>query len=94
VFTNENVLWASYYNCLKYVCILLLIFFCKKQDLYMQAKKDLTTSYVEEPTRSGIKNDNIGNRMLQRMGWQEGQGLGRDNQGRVDIIMVLYNNSS
>ncbi|ODM92180.1 RNA-binding protein 5-A [Orchesella cincta] len=58
------------------------------KDLYMQAKKDLSTSYVEEPTRTGIKNDNIGNRMLQRMGWQEGQGLGRDNQGRVDIIMA------
>lgn len=60
------------------------------QDLYMQAKKDLSTSYVEEPTKGGIKDDNIGNRMLQRMGWQEGQGLGRDNQGRVDIIMVHF----
>lgn len=49
----------------------------------------MKTTYVEEPTRDGIKNDNIGNRMLQRMGWHEGQGLGRDNQGRVDIIMVL-----
>lgn len=58
------------------------------QDLYLQTKKELNSSYVEEPTKRGIKDDNIGNRMLQKMGWHEGQGLGRDNQGRVDIIMV------
>ena len=54
----------------------------------MQAKKDSGTSYVEEPTRDGIKMDNVGNRMLQKMGWQEGQGLGKGNQGRTDIIHV------
>lgn len=70
--------------------MLTLFRFYKIQDLYLQAKKDLTTSYVEEPTKDGIRDDNIGNRMLQKMGWHEGQGLGRDNQGRVDIIMVSF----
>ncbi|CAG7664880.1 unnamed protein product [Allacma fusca] len=56
------------------------------KDMYMQAKKDINLSYVEEPTKDGIKDDNVGNRMLQKMGWQEGQGLGKGNQGRTDII--------
>ena len=54
----------------------------------MQAKKDSGLSYTEEPNRDGIKVDNVGNRMLQKMGWQEGQGLGKGNQGRTDIIHV------
>ncbi|KFB38041.1 AGAP008577-PA-like protein [Anopheles sinensis] len=33
-----------------------------------------------------IGQNNIGNKLLQKMGWSEGQGLGRSNQGRVNII--------
>lgn len=55
----------------------------------MKVKEDVVTKYVEEPTKTGIKEDNIGNRMLQKMGWQTGQGLGRDNTGITDPIMVL-----
>uniref|UniRef100_A0A182K4M0 RNA-binding protein 5 n=1 Tax=Anopheles christyi TaxID=43041 RepID=A0A182K4M0_9DIPT len=33
-----------------------------------------------------IGQNNIGNKLLQKMGWSEGQGLGRTNQGRVNII--------
>jgi RNA-binding protein 5/10 len=40
----------------------------------------------EQPTRDGIKDDNIGNRLLQKMGWNSGQGLGRSRQGIVDPI--------
>jgi len=47
-------------------------------------------SYVEEPTKAGIKNDNIGNRMLQKMGWQEGEGLGKEKSGRTGIITVHW----
>ncbi|RKP09028.1 G-patch domain-containing protein [Thamnocephalis sphaerospora] len=36
-----------------------------------------------------IADSNIGFRMLQKMGWQSGQGLGRDGQGRVDPIPVV-----
>lgn len=35
-----------------------------------------------------IGETNLGNRMLQKMGWTEGQGLGRANQGRTNIIEV------
>lgn len=35
-----------------------------------------------------IGQDNVGNRLLQKMGWSEGQGLGRSNQGRTNIIEV------
>uniref|UniRef100_A0A182Q8U0 RNA-binding protein 5 n=1 Tax=Anopheles farauti TaxID=69004 RepID=A0A182Q8U0_9DIPT len=33
-----------------------------------------------------IGQNNIGNKLLQKMGWSEGQGLGRANQGRTNII--------
>eukprot|EP00095_Tigriopus_kingsejongensis_P000469 snap_masked-scaffold217_size252476-processed-gene-1.21 protein:Tk00469 transcript:snap_masked-scaffold217_size252476-processed-gene-1.21-mRNA-1 annotation:"rna-binding protein 5-like" len=33
-----------------------------------------------------IDGSNIGNRMLQKMGWKEGLGLGKSNQGRTSII--------
>ncbi|KAM9361260.1 RNA-binding protein 5-like [Symphorus nematophorus] len=39
-----------------------------------------TVSY-EQPTKDSLTSDNIGNRMLQAMGWQEGKGLGRHQQG-------------
>ncbi|KAF9151066.1 hypothetical protein BG015_007118 [Linnemannia schmuckeri] len=35
----------------------------------------------EQPTKDGIKEDNIGNRLLKSMGWKEGQGLGKDGDG-------------
>ena len=43
-------------------------------------------SDVEQPTLHGIKEDNLGNRLLKSMGWREGQGLGRSNQGIIDPI--------
>ncbi|XP_022081359.1 RNA-binding protein 5-like [Acanthaster planci] len=42
----------------------------------------------EEPTKEGLKEDNIGNQMLQKMGWNKGTGLGRKQQGRTDPIEV------
>nr|XP_023659944.1 RNA-binding protein 5-like isoform X1 [Paramormyrops kingsleyae] len=35
----------------------------------------------EQPTKDGLNSDNLGNKMLQAMGWQEGKGLGRNQQG-------------
>lgn len=37
-----------------------------------------------------IGTNNVGNRLLQKMGWSEGQGLGRKNQGRTNIIEVSH----
>ena len=42
----------------------------------------------EEPTKSGIGEDNIGNKMLKAMGWNESSGLGKKRQGRRDPIEV------
>uniref|UniRef100_A0A673Z6P9 RNA binding motif protein 5 n=1 Tax=Salmo trutta TaxID=8032 RepID=A0A673Z6P9_SALTR len=44
-------------------------------------KKKFTTHNYEQPTKDGLNSDNIGNKMLQAMGWQEGRGLGRNQQG-------------
>lgn len=33
--------------------------------------------------------ENIGNRMLQKMGWSDGQGLGKTNQGSTSLVEVL-----
>jgi len=42
----------------------------------------------EEPTKHGIGADNIGSRLMQQMGWQRGQGLGRNQTGIVNPIQV------
>lgn len=41
----------------------------------------VTSVNYEQPTKDGITSDNIGNKMLQAMGWKEGKGLGRHQQG-------------
>ncbi|NXJ64699.1 RBM5 protein, partial [Rostratula benghalensis] len=42
---------------------------------------DAGTVNYEQPTKDGLDNSNIGNKMLQAMGWREGSGLGRKCQG-------------
>ncbi|XP_077385496.1 RNA-binding protein 5-like isoform X1 [Festucalex cinctus] len=44
-------------------------------------KRAAPTVHYEQPTKDGLTSDNIGNKMLQAMGWQEGKGLGRHQQG-------------
>lgn len=58
----------------------------KLKETYIKAK-EATVSY-EEPTKMGIGADNLGNKLLQKMGWQEGMGLGKKNQGRTTIIQA------
>jgi len=48
------------------------------------------TDPVPQPERN-IGSDNIGNKMLQKMGWKEGLGLGKSNQGRTNIVEVRIN---
>lgn len=54
----------------------------RKQTAQMQ--KQASNNLASTP----IDGSNLGNRLLQRMGWTEGQGLGKKNQGRTDIIKV------
>jgi RNA-binding protein 5/10 len=44
-------------------------------------------STFEVPTAAPIENS-IGAKMLKQMGWNDGQGLGKQNQGRSSIIEV------
>ena len=58
----------------------------KLKEKYLKTRvEDMPVSY-EEPTRAGIGSDNVGNKLLQKMGWSEGMGLGKSNQGRTSII--------
>ena len=52
----------------------------------MAAREEAAAANYEEPTKEGIGNDNIGNKLLKKMGWTDGQGLGKTNQGRTQII--------
>lgn len=58
----------------------------KLKETYIKSK-EATISY-EEPTKMGIGAENLGNKLLQKMGWQEGMGLGKKNQGRTTIIQA------
>lgn len=49
-----------------------------------QLQKQASSNLASTP----IGENNVGNRLLQKMGWSEGQGLGRSNQGRTNIIEV------
>ena len=52
----------------------------------MSVREELSAVSYEEPTKRGIGSDNIGNKLLKKMGWNDGQGLGKSNQGRTEII--------
>lgn len=52
-----------------------------------QLQKQASSNLAKTP----IDGSNVGNRLLQKMGWTEGQGLGRSNQGRTNIIEVSSN---
>lgn len=54
----------------------------RKQTAQMQ--KQNSSNLAATP----IGKSNLGNRLLQKMGWSEGQGLGKSNQGRTNIIEV------
>ncbi|KAI9596801.1 hypothetical protein BDF19DRAFT_436841 [Syncephalis fuscata] len=46
---------------------------------------DVEQASLEKP----ISDTNVGFQLLSRMGWQAGQGLGRDQQGRIDPIPMI-----
>lgn len=53
----------------------------KKKNKFFKPPAQYSTVDYEQPTKDGLTSDNIGNKMLQAMGWQEGKGLGRHQQG-------------
>ncbi|CAD6241889.1 GSCOCG00009359001-RA-CDS [Cotesia congregata] len=49
----------------------------------------LSSNYNQDSNKNNpnvIGSDNVGNKLLQKMGWSEGMGLGKTNQGRTSII--------
>lgn len=46
----------------------------------------LAASELHSAAEKPIESDNIGSRLLAKMGWLHGQGLGRTRQGRTDIV--------
>jgi RNA-binding protein 5/10 len=42
----------------------------------------------EQPTQQGIGSDNIGNKLMQKMGWNAGEGLGRGKHGIRDPVQA------
>ncbi|XP_016945417.3 RNA-binding protein 5-A isoform X1 [Drosophila suzukii] len=61
----------------------------RSRERFEQEIKTLQTR-PKDPTGAApampISSSNVGSRLLQKMGWSEGQGLGRKNQGRTQII--------
>ncbi|CAH0562555.1 unnamed protein product [Brassicogethes aeneus] len=65
----------------------------KLKEKYLKSREieiPATAASVSEP----IGSENVGNRLLQKMGWSEGQGLGRMNQGRTTIIQAEQHTST
>ncbi|XP_017785465.1 PREDICTED: RNA-binding protein 5-like isoform X2 [Nicrophorus vespilloides] len=59
----------------------------KLKEKYLKSREieiPVAAASVSEP----IGAENVGNRLLQKMGWTEGQGLGKSNQGRTTIIQA------
>ena len=73
------------------------------KEKYLQAMEAAASDAADAGKRGGgaggggaskakeIDESNIGNRMLQKMGWKEGLGLGKSNQGRTSLIEVWLN---
>jgi len=56
------------------------------KEKYNRVMDHLSTSKSGNEKESKIGETNVGNKMLQKMGWKEGLGLGKSNQGRTEII--------
>jgi len=44
----------------------------------------------EDPSKKAIGTENVGNRLMKKMGWSEGQGLGQVRQGRTDNVEAVH----
>ncbi|XP_044730433.1 RNA-binding protein 5 [Chrysoperla carnea] len=59
----------------------------KLKEKYLKAREASEPILPVQP-QTPIGSDNVGNKLLQKMGWSEGQGLGKSNQGRTTIIQA------
>ena len=61
----------------------------KFKEKYLRALDDTSSASGSDLANAPkIAENNKGNKMLQKMGWKDGQGLGKKNQGRTDIILA------
>ncbi|CAD7086141.1 unnamed protein product [Hermetia illucens] len=58
----------------------------RSKERFEKELKSVTSSAQMNAASVPIGENNVGNRLLQKMGWSEGQGLGKSNQGRTKII--------
>ena len=57
------------------------------KEKYLAAMEHAEFSQSDQKPKK-LDSSNIGSKMLQKMGWKEGLGLGKTNQGRTSIIEV------
>lgn len=66
----------------------------KLKEKYLKSRELVDVPVIAASVAEPIGTENVGNRLLQKMGWTEGQGLGRLNQGRTTIIQAEQRNST
>lgn len=66
----------------------------KLKEKYLKSRELVEVPVAASSVAEPIGIENVGNRLLQKMGWTEGQGLGRMNQGRTTIIQAEQRNST
>lgn len=64
------------------------------KEKFMRVMDQVAAASVQETSKQKLGEDNVGNKMLQKMGWKEGLGLGKQNQGRTEIIEAEARSSS
>lgn len=58
------------------------------KEIEKQASAAALVAASAQVAQTPIGGGNVGNKLLMKMGWKDGQGLGRKNQGRTNIIEV------
>ncbi|VDQ04439.1 unnamed protein product [Trichobilharzia regenti] len=59
-------------------------------NLSVFAQNQFPTTAWSRPLLVKCTAPNVGSRLMEKMGWQAGQGLGRSNQGRTQIIEAEF----